>query len=124
MPARTDRRGCEYDQACSEFAGVVVWMYLVERIGRRHSQGSGYFLNAAGALLLGVVGGYNTRTAFATIARLSIMGASSATWVATPEAYPTRLRATGHSIANAVARLGGEHRVGVLRHESASIRRN
>src|SRR3546814_8728918 len=80
--------------------------------------------------LLGVVGGYNARTvqfgyakivagkqspnpflyfqAFSTIARLTIMGASSATWVATPEAYPTRLRATGHSIANAVARLGGK----------------
>eukprot|EP00607_Mallomonas_marina_P005404 CAMPEP_0182439890 /NCGR_PEP_ID=MMETSP1167-20130531/86714_1 /TAXON_ID=2988 /ORGANISM="Mallomonas Sp, Strain CCMP3275" /LENGTH=141 /DNA_ID=CAMNT_0024633691 /DNA_START=1187 /DNA_END=1612 /DNA_ORIENTATION=- len=43
----------------------------------------------------------------AGIARLCIMGASSATWVTTPELFPTRMRATGHSMTNAMARVGG-----------------
>lgn len=34
------------------------------------------------------------------------MAASSTTWVATPEAYPTAVRSTGHSVASAVARIG------------------
>ena len=38
---------------------------------------------------------------------MCIMGASAATWVATPEIFPTEMRATGHSICNLAARLGG-----------------
>ena len=34
------------------------------------------------------------------------MAASCATWVATSEIYPTRMRATGHAVANGLARLG------------------
>lgn len=34
------------------------------------------------------------------------MAASGATWVASPELYPTEIRATGHAICNAVARIG------------------
>ena len=35
------------------------------------------------------------------------MGASSMTWIVTAELLPTRIRSTGHSAANAIARLGG-----------------
>jgi hypothetical protein len=45
-------------------------------------------------------------TVFSFFARGSIQGASAATWVAIPELYPTNLRATGHSIATIVARIG------------------
>jgi hypothetical protein len=45
-------------------------------------------------------------TTFGIFARCSVMGASCATWVATPELLPTPLRATGHSIASSVARIG------------------
>lgn len=45
-------------------------------------------------------------TVMSFLARGSLMAASSATWVAAPELYPTNLRATGHSLANTMARLG------------------
>ena len=43
----------------------------------------------------------------ALAARGAIMGASTATWLMAPELYETALRSTGHSSANAMARLGG-----------------
>ena len=43
----------------------------------------------------------------ALLARGAIMAASCATWVMAPELYETALRGTGHSAANAVARVGG-----------------
>ena len=43
---------------------------------------------------------------FGGIARGSSMAATAATWVASPELYKTDIRATGHSICNAVARVG------------------
>lgn len=33
---------------------MVIWLYLVDRIGRRHAQASGYLLSGAMALLLGL----------------------------------------------------------------------
>lgn len=41
------------------------------------------------------------------IARGFAMGASSMTWIVTAELLPTQIRTSGHSAANAVARLGG-----------------
>lgn len=42
------------------------------------------------------------------IARMGAMGSSCATWVATSELYPTEMRATGHSVASALARIGAD----------------
>ena len=39
--------------------------------------------------------------------RMFIFSASSVTWVATPELYNTKLRATGHSVCSMMARVGG-----------------
>lgn len=43
---------------------------------------------------------------FAMLARLCATTAGNLTWLVTPEAYPTQVRATGHSWANMMARLG------------------
>lgn len=43
---------------------------------------------------------------FSSVARACAMAGAAATWVATPELYPTEIRATGHSVCNAVARIG------------------
>jgi hypothetical protein len=40
------------------------------------------------------------------MARGSLIAASCATWVAIPELYPTKLRGTGHSLANMMNGLG------------------
>ena len=45
-------------------------------------------------------------TFFSIFARMAIMAASSATWVATSEIYPTRMRATGHALSSAVSKMG------------------
>eukprot|EP01035_Chromulina_nebulosa_P016815 gene16815-22299_t len=50
---------------------------------------------------------YNGVIAVAWIARMFAMGSSSTTWVATPELFPTEMRATGHSLCNSVARIAG-----------------
>ena len=42
----------------------------------------------------------------AMLARLCAANAGNITWLATPEAYPTQVRATGHSWANLIARSG------------------
>jgi hypothetical protein len=44
--------------------------------------------------------------AFAMLARLCATIAGNLTWLVSPEAYPTQVRATGHSWANLAARAG------------------
>lgn len=96
--------------AFAELIGVLVAAYIIDRWGRIRTQTSMYFFAGVGALLMGVMNATGTSdeviAAFGILARCSIMGASCATWVCTPELFPTHLRVTGHSIASSVARIG------------------
>ncbi|TFJ82549.1 hypothetical protein NSK_006133 [Nannochloropsis salina CCMP1776] len=97
--------------AASEAVGVLLALALLERCGRKNTQASTYLLAALGAFLLALFSGFRLPAhphllTAAMICRIGAMAASSATWVATPESYPTAVRSTGHSVASAVARVG------------------
>eukprot|EP00041_Stephanoeca_diplocostata_P019343 m.416233 g.416233 ORF g.416233 m.416233 type:complete len:596 (-) comp21277_c1_seq6:136-1923(-) len=92
----------------AEIVGCTAAFLLVDRTGRTKTMGVGYILCgvfmaslAAPNLSVAVV------VVFSMLARASIFLASSITWVATPEMYPTHIRGAGHSWCNGIARIGG-----------------
>ena len=65
----------------------------------------------AGAIALVIMGSLpngspTTVLVLGYLIRMAAMGSSCATWVMTPELYPTRVRATAHSSLNCLARIG------------------
>ena len=84
---------------CSNTSSPLRW-------GRVPSQSLGYGICAVCVLLLGVKMPVGFRNMLGILSRCAVMGASCATWVATPELFKTDLRATGHSVASSVARIG------------------
>ena len=98
--------------ASSEILGLVLVLCTVDKWGRIPTQVTTYLMGGICCLLLGffAVKGETSRTLLVVLsflARMSMMGATSTTWVATPEIFSTSLRATGHGTANALGRLGG-----------------
>ncbi len=79
---------------------------LLCRWGRIRTQSAGYALCAISAVLLGTRMSSPVLSTVGIVARCAVMSASCATWVATPELFPTELRATGHAVASSVARIG------------------
>ncbi|OQR94167.1 transporter [Achlya hypogyna] len=93
--------------AVAEVAGVFFTIAIVDRWGRRLTQIVLYGVSALAVLLSAFDLALPLLTLFAMVGRAAIMGASSTTWLATPEAFPTHVRTTGHGIASAMARVGG-----------------
>jgi MFS family permease len=92
--------------AMSEVFGVVLTGVLIDAWGRVPTQASLYGASAVGIVLMGVGLPDMPLVVVSMCARLCMMGASSATWVITPELFKTELRASGHAISNCMARLG------------------
>lgn len=107
-----DSPSCSFDyapifiNACGEFAGVALGVILIDRAGRRWTQSSLYFLAAIAVFCMGFGLPAAGLVTIAWFARLFAMASSCATWVATPELFPTEMRATGHSMCNIGARAG------------------
>lgn len=107
-----DGYNCDFDykeifiSAVSELGGVIICAFLVDRIGRVKIQMGFYLSVSVGVLLIGIKMPDALLILFGTIARMCAMGATIVTWVATPELFPTRVRASGHSIASSIGRLG------------------
>lgn len=94
------------ENSISELLGVTLAILTINHMGRVKTQWLGYLLGAVGVFVMGFsAGNKGILFAFGLIARASAMGASCATWVSTPEVYPTHLRASGHSLCNIFARL-------------------
>ena len=111
---RSSNAACEFDYGAilvntsAEFVGLLFATLTIERWGRRGTQSSLYGIGSLALILMGVLH-YHGKTPiliFGYLGRMAAMGSSCATWVVTPELYPTRVRATAHSFLNAVARLG------------------
>jgi MFS family permease len=94
-----------FTNACSEVVGVFLAANIIDRIGRRISQFSLYGLAAFSVLLLPFTTS-TFRYLISLICRISILAACGITWVATPELYPTSMRAVGHSLCTAFSRIG------------------
>lgn len=99
----------------AEIVGLLLAILLVDRLGRVYTQFWAYSLGGLSLLLLGILDFYedseesprNYLIVFAFLSRMFIMGATAITWLHTAELLPTRFRATGHGLANALGRIGG-----------------
>ena len=102
---------CSFDysaimvNAASELLGTLLATLCIDSWGRNRTQTYIYLAAAVSiTFIIASTSKYVLLTA-AFFARSAIMGASNATWVITPELYPTKIRATGHSICNSMARI-------------------
>ena len=98
----------------AEIVGTAVVVMTVDTIGRIPTQSFAYFTGGALVCILCFLASHSDHgqyrismvvLAFGT--RMLMMCASCVTWVSTAEILTTDIRATGHSYANAVARVGG-----------------
>ncbi|XP_051887818.1 synaptic vesicle 2-related protein isoform X2 [Pristis pectinata] len=79
----------------SEFPGVLVTLWIIDRIGRKKTMAVSFFIFSFFALLL-----------FACVGRAFISGGFQAAYVYTPEVYPTATRALGLGTCSGMARVG------------------
>lgn len=98
----------------AEIVGTIIVVMTVDSIGRIPTQSFAYFtggtLVCTLCLLASRADHDQYRISMVVLAfgvRMLMMCASCVTWVSTAEILPTEIRATGHSAANAVARVGG-----------------
>mmetsp|Transcript_9066 Transcript_9066/g.9115 ORF Transcript_9066/g.9115 Transcript_9066/m.9115 type:complete len:573 (-) Transcript_9066:209-1927(-) len=92
--------------AVFEVVGVFLVAAIIDHIGRMHCQAYMYAAAGISVALMGSGLPPTTLIFVSGLGRLCITGAQAATWVATPELYPTKIRATGHSVATAMSRFG------------------
>jgi len=93
----------------AELLGTILVILLIDKIGRIPSQVLSYFFGGVFVLLL-CFGSeskhHNLLVCYGFVARMFEMMGSCVTWVSTAELLPTEMRTTGHSAANAMARVG------------------
>lgn len=101
-----------FSSSCAEIVGQTMVIGMISWVGRPQITSLMYLLG--GISVFGLCLAASDKTAargtlvvLAFIARGFAMGASSMTWIVTAELLPTQIRTTGHSAANAVARIGG-----------------
>ncbi len=100
----------------AEIVGLILAIVLVDWAGRVKTQVWGYTGGGFSLLVLGILDFYflsdekkvkGYLIVFSFLSRMFIMGATAITWLHTAELLPTRIRATGHGLANALGRVGG-----------------
>jgi hypothetical protein len=92
--------------ASFEGVGLIAAILSIDRAGRVKTQVAAYLITSIGAVFMGINLSRMSVLGFGMLARAGAMGASSSTWVHTPELYGTELRATAHGVCNVVARFG------------------
>lgn len=81
----------------------------VDTIGRVYSQVISFLIGGVCVFALGMLtssANWVILTVLAFFARACMMAGSCSTWVTTAEIYTTEVRTTGHSMANALGRVG------------------
>lgn len=107
-----DGGACAFDyqaifiNSSAEIVGVFLSSAMVDSLGRRPTQVLLYSLGGAAVALMCAPLSFSAGACTGFVARLAVMGASCATWVVTPELYPTEMRATAHSVCNSACRVG------------------
>jgi len=95
----------------AELVGLTLVIFIVDTVGRIPSQSVCYLLGGMCVFLLCLLDSLGAPRAVllpcSFSARLFLMGATCLTWVSTSEILSTDIRTTGHSAANAIARIGG-----------------
>uniref|UniRef100_H2ZS94 Synaptic vesicle 2-related protein n=2 Tax=Latimeria chalumnae TaxID=7897 RepID=H2ZS94_LATCH len=90
----------------SEFPGVLVTLWIIDRLGRKKTMALSFFVFSFCSLLLFLCIGRVALTVFLFIARAFISGGFQAAYVYTPEVYPTATRALGLGTCSGMARVG------------------
>ncbi|XP_043924328.1 synaptic vesicle 2-related protein [Protopterus annectens] len=90
----------------SEFPGIIVTLWIIDRIGRKKTMALSFFMFAICALLLFLCVGRTALTVFLFVGRGFISGGFQAAYVYTPEVYPTATRALGLGTCSGMARVG------------------
>jgi len=95
----------------AEIVGTMLVISLVDRVGRIPTQVCSYGIGGSSLLILCLFSAFDMNRALlvvvAFICRVCEMAGSCVTWISTAEILPTEIRSTGHSAANAFARIGG-----------------
>lgn len=95
----------------AELIGLTLVIFIVDRVGRVYPTTACYVLGGISVFLLCLLDSMGASRAVLLIcsllSRLFLMGATCLTWVSTSEILSTEVRTTGHSAANAIARVGG-----------------
>ncbi|XP_032253869.1 synaptic vesicle 2-related protein isoform X2 [Phoca vitulina] len=90
----------------SEFPGVLVTLWIIDRLGRKKTMALCFIIFSLCSLLLFICVGRNMLTLLLFIARAFISGGFQAAYVYTPEVYPTATRALGLGTCSGMARVG------------------
>uniref|UniRef100_A0A8C6RFI9 Synaptic vesicle 2-related protein n=1 Tax=Nannospalax galili TaxID=1026970 RepID=A0A8C6RFI9_NANGA len=90
----------------SEFPGVLVTLWIIDRLGRKKTMALCFLIFSFCSLLLFICVGRNVLTLLLFIARAFISGGFQAAYVYTPEVYPTATRALGLGTCSGMARVG------------------
>ncbi|CAJ1969206.1 unnamed protein product [Cylindrotheca closterium] len=102
--------GAIFVSSSAELIGTTIAIILVDVVGRIPLQVMSYSLGGVSvyALCRFAEKGMprNTLLAFSFAARIFEMSGTCVTWISTAEILTTEVRTTGHSAANAVARIG------------------
>ncbi|XP_058632169.1 synaptic vesicle 2-related protein isoform X4 [Onychostoma macrolepis] len=90
----------------AEFPGILVTLWMIDRIGRRKSMAICFLLFSVSILPLYACTQRTLLTVFIFIARAFITGGWQAAYVYTPEVFPTATRAIGIGTSSGMARVG------------------
>jgi MFS family permease len=102
--------GAIFVSSAAELIGTTIVIFAVDRVGRIPSQVLSYGLAGISLFFLCTLAAAGSSrfvlVALDFSARVFEMSATCVTWVSTAEIFTTDVRGTGHSTANAVARIG------------------
>ncbi|KAA0716727.1 Synaptic vesicle 2-related protein [Triplophysa tibetana] len=90
----------------SEFPGLLVTLWAIDRLGRRKTMALCFFVFSLCIVPLYGCVGRTALTVLIFIARAFIAGGFQAAYVYTPEVYPTATRALGLGASSGMARVG------------------
>ncbi|XP_071755863.1 synaptic vesicle 2-related protein [Centroberyx gerrardi] len=90
----------------SEFPGLLVTLWAIDRLGRRKTMALCFFVFSLCIIPLYACIGRTSMTVLIFIARAFIAGGFQAAYVYTPEVYPTATRALGLGTSSGMARVG------------------
>ncbi|ELK31461.1 Synaptic vesicle 2-related protein [Myotis davidii] len=90
----------------SEFPGILVTLWIIDRLGRKKTMALCFVVFSLCSLLLFICVGRTMLTLLLFVARAFISGGFQAAYVYTPEVYPTATRALGLGTCSGMARVG------------------
>jgi MFS family permease len=95
--------------SCGEFLGIIVIYFLVQRCGYVKAMFAAFVFAVIFtlAIMLRPVVDINVLAIFTFFCRAAVMATTASMYVATPLAYPTRIRCSAHAFCNIFGRLGG-----------------